>query len=312
MDGQVVDADFGATRSRQSLSVITGDIGTLIVTDQPERRLAIFNTEDGSGVDPLLAFIKARIDAWNAQPHSIETKTGRDEIRAFAHKITKTKTVLKGVGKAVADEVKKVPKNVDGSRRKLIETIEAWHDEVRKPLTEWEAEDEKRKDKHRTAVAAIEDMAAAGNLTAPQIRERIASAQALQFGPETEDFLPNYASAKARVLKALEEALLKRVADDAKDEELATLRAEAAARKREDEARAAAASPVPETAPRAAETAPALSPAPLTPLERKIQVNRAALAALVEAGIPEDLGKVVITLIAQGSVPAVSIDYGAP
>lgn len=43
--------------------------------------------------------------------------------------------------------------------------------------------------------------------------------------------------------------------------------------------------------------------------EHRGSINRAALAALVEGGVAEDVAKQVITLIAAGSIPAVSINY---
>ncbi len=43
--------------------------------------------------------------------------------------------------------------------------------------------------------------------------------------------------------------------------------------------------------------------------EHRAMINRAALAALVDNGIAEDVAKQVVTLIAAGSIPAVSIFY---
>lgn len=43
--------------------------------------------------------------------------------------------------------------------------------------------------------------------------------------------------------------------------------------------------------------------------KHRAAVNRAAMAALVEGGVPEDVAKTVIKLIASKSVPAVSIQY---
>ena len=43
--------------------------------------------------------------------------------------------------------------------------------------------------------------------------------------------------------------------------------------------------------------------------KHKAAVNRAALAALVDGGLTEETAKLVVTLIASGKVPAVSINY---
>jgi|CXWL01.1.fsa_nt_gi septal ring factor EnvC (AmiA/AmiB activator) len=44
-------------------------------------------------------------------------------------------------------------------------------------------------------------------------------------------------------------------------------------------------------------------------IDHRGRINRAALAAFVEAGIPEDVAKNVITLIAARSIPAIAINY---
>lgn len=41
----------------------------------------------------------------------------------------------------------------------------------------------------------------------------------------------------------------------------------------------------------------------------KRKVNVAAIAALVEGGVPEDMAKIVVTLIVKGAVPAIAIKY---
>jgi len=38
-------------------------------------------------------------------------------------------------------------------------------------------------------------------------------------------------------------------------------------------------------------------------------INRAALAAMVEGGMPEDCAKQAVTLIAKGQVPGITINY---
>lgn len=125
--------------------------------------LALYTKQDADGnpigVAPILTDLRQRIDAWLENGHTVETKAGRAAIKSFAHIVTKAKSKVKAVGKELADEQKLVPKKIDAARRLLENTIEAWHDEIRQPLTDWEAAEKARVEYYQSLLRHIEDCA---------------------------------------------------------------------------------------------------------------------------------------------------------
>ncbi|VTM70318.1 Uncharacterised protein [Raoultella planticola] len=75
----------------------------------------------------------------------VTTKKGRDAIASMAHKVARSKTYIDNAGKDLVAELKALPKQIDESRRVVRERLDALKDEVRRPLTEWEAEQERIK-----------------------------------------------------------------------------------------------------------------------------------------------------------------------
>jgi ABC-type Zn uptake system ZnuABC Zn-binding protein ZnuA len=58
---------------------------------------------------------------------------------------SRSKTYIDNAGKDLVAELKALPKQIDESRRVVRERLDALKDEVRRPLTEWEAEQERIK-----------------------------------------------------------------------------------------------------------------------------------------------------------------------
>lgn len=73
----------------------------------------------------------------------ISTAKGRQAIASAAYKVAQTKTYIDKVGKEITDELKALPKIVDENRRIAREQLDQLKEEIRKPLTEWESEQEK-------------------------------------------------------------------------------------------------------------------------------------------------------------------------
>ena len=93
------------------------------------------------GLDPLLKKIKSEVDAFVPD---LSTAKGRSEIASMAYKVSQSKTFLDNAGKGLVDKLKEQPKTVDAERRRMRDWCDALRDEVRKPLSDWEAEEEKR------------------------------------------------------------------------------------------------------------------------------------------------------------------------
>lgn len=328
MDGFSSLEDQATVVQSMTPALIRGSIGDYQLATLKEKATEVFITADASGVDPVLAIISGHIAEWQKKGITCDTKKGRDEIRSFANKITKSKTALEKVGKEIADEVKKIPTLVDASRRKVKETIEQWHKDVRQPLTDWEEADEARQEKHKALIAQVEARGNSDDMTADDIRKIISEVRALVFGEECEEFLPNYVGARARAIEKLEIALPKRVALEAEQAEAKRLREEnraLAEKQREIEKQLAAeqaknapaAPPVHTLLGGAVEVteapttvAEALSqPRPEPDVELQRTRNREALAALVANGIEDAIARKVISMVAAGVIPFMSMDY---
>jgi colicin import membrane protein len=110
------------------------DVKELVVIE-PANVLTVFTKPDQ--MDPILdrIFKEAR-----SQVPDTSTAKGRAAIASLAYKVAQTKTYLDGLGKDLVAEMKKLPAVVDESRRNMRDKLDALKDEVRQPLTDWEAE----------------------------------------------------------------------------------------------------------------------------------------------------------------------------
>lgn len=109
-----------------------------LVVIEKNNAMAVFTNNDQ--LDPLIEAIEK--EARSLVP-DVTTKKGRDAIASMAHKVARSKTYIDNAGKDLVAELKALPKQIDESRRIARERLDALKDEVRRPLTEWEAEQER-------------------------------------------------------------------------------------------------------------------------------------------------------------------------
>jgi len=113
---------------------------TDLVVIEKQNAMAVFTTKEQ--LDPIIDAIEK--EARSLVP-DVSTRKGRDAIASMAHKVARSKTYIDNAGKDLVAELKALPKQIDESRRIVRERLDALKDEVRKPLTEWEAEQERIK-----------------------------------------------------------------------------------------------------------------------------------------------------------------------
>lgn len=113
---------------------------TDLVVIEKANALAVFTSQEQ--LDPLIEAIEK--EARSLVP-DLSTKKGRDAIASMAHKVARSKTYIDNAGKDLVAELKALPKQIDESRRLVRERLDALKDEVRRPLTEWESEQERIK-----------------------------------------------------------------------------------------------------------------------------------------------------------------------
>ncbi|HBV6573007.1 TPA: hypothetical protein MD371_000424 [Klebsiella pneumoniae] len=111
-----------------------------LVVIEKKNAMAVFTNNDQ--LDPLIEAIEK--EARSLVP-DVTTKKGRDAIASMAHKVARSKTYIDNAGKDLVAELKALPKQIDESRRVVRERLDALKDEVRRPLTEWEEEQERIK-----------------------------------------------------------------------------------------------------------------------------------------------------------------------
>ncbi|MEH3356450.1 hypothetical protein POV16_21765 [Enterobacter kobei] len=113
---------------------------TDLVVIEKSNAMAVFTSKEQ--LDPIIEAIEK--EARSLVP-DVSTKKGRDAIASMAHKVARSKTYIDNAGKDLVAELKALPKQIDESRRLVRERLDLLKDEVRRPLTEWEAEQERIK-----------------------------------------------------------------------------------------------------------------------------------------------------------------------
>ncbi|MER4021894.1 hypothetical protein J8870_13350 [Klebsiella pneumoniae] len=125
-----------------------------LVVIEKNNAMAVFTNNDQ--LDPLIEAIEK--EARSLVP-DVTTKKGRDAIASMAHKVARSKTYIDNAGKDLVAELKALPKQIDESRRVVRERLDALKDEVRRPLTEWEAEQERIKAQEAMLALHVEALA---------------------------------------------------------------------------------------------------------------------------------------------------------
>ncbi|MDE9584579.1 hypothetical protein [Citrobacter braakii] len=198
---------------------------TDLVVIEKSSAMAVFTNNEK--LDPIIEKIEK--EARSLVP-DVSTKKGRDAIASMAHKVARSKTYIDNAGKDLVAELKALPKQIDESRRIVRERLDALKDEVRRPLTEWEAEQERIKAEEAAKIKAEED------------RKRFESDHeiALLMNEKHDREAKEKAEEAERQRLAHEEELKRQAAEQAKREAEEKAAAElAAAKKREEDAIAA-------------------------------------------------------------------------
>ncbi|USS54192.1 hypothetical protein [Pseudomonas kermanshahensis] len=165
----------------------------------------------------------------------LKTRKGRERIASLAAKVSKSKTAVEKPGRDYLRRLKEMPKVVEAELREFVTKMDALRDETRRPLTEWEAAEDARIDRHNDRLNWLKTLADdLGDQTSLHIKGLIAEAEGMQLGAHWEEFEAEAGVAKDKVLTALRAALTKREAFEAEQAELAQLRAQAEAREKAD------------------------------------------------------------------------------
>lgn len=185
--------------------------------------------------DGLKPFLQAVKDEVSSQVPDLKTAKGRERIASLAAKVSKSKVAVEKPGREYLRRLKEQPKIVEAELKEFVDAMDALRDETRKPLSDWEAAEQARKDAHVDAVQAIHDFCVdLTDVPAAVLLESIASVEAVQMGDHWEEFETEAARAKESTLTKLRAALATRQQYEAEQAELIRLRAEAEAQAQRD------------------------------------------------------------------------------
>ena len=290
------------------------------------------------GLDDLLAGIRAK--ATETAP-DVTTAAGRKAIASTAYRVAQSKTFIDAAGKSLVEDAKRKTAAIDAERKRARDYLDALKDEVRRPLTEWEAA--------QAAVdALIAEVAAApsavNGLSSAEIAAHAVRLKTVPASIPTER-REEYARAVEAALvtmRAMHAGAILREADAA---ELAELRAEAEAkakadreealrREGEERARQAAERAIADAAARAerqkaeaieAERRRVASEKAAAEAEERArreaadrlarnsahrdEVNARAIAALASEGLAPEVGQAVVVAVMNGRVPGMTMVY---
>lgn len=258
----------------------------------------------GDYTDRLIEEIRAKA---KSVVGDINTAKGRKAYISMAATVRSSKVAIDDAGKTLVAEMKKRPALVDASRRKIREALDELAIEIRQPVTDWEAEQERIKAKEALTAAHTEAL---------EMNEVFDKAAAEKFESDHEIALlmndkhdRELAEAarlaeqqriehEQRIAREAEERVKREAEEKAKREKQEAIDAERRKAAQAEQARLAEEKRIKDEADRRARD-----------IEHRRSINQTAVSALVASGLTEDCATACIKAIAKGQVPAVTINY---
>ena len=128
-------------------------MGTEIITLDTLNEIVPADVFKKGGINPILDAIRAEVEG--IVPDTTTAK-GRNAIASLAHKVAKSKALIDKMGKNLADGLNAKLKPINAERKIAREELDTLKEEIRHPLTEWEAEQKRIADEEAARVAAEE------------------------------------------------------------------------------------------------------------------------------------------------------------
>jgi phage-related minor tail protein len=170
----------------------------------------------------------------------LTTRKGRERIASLAATVSKSKAAVEKPGRDYLRRLKEMPKVVEAELREFVTEMDALRDQVRQPLTDWQAAEDARVDGHNAAMERIRWQAQdTDGLTAEDLADRVEQVTAIPVDESWQEFLPEAAQVKDQTLTKLRGLLAQRQQYETEQAELARLRREADERAEQDRIRTA-------------------------------------------------------------------------
>lgn len=194
---------------------------TQLVVISPASEVALFT--EGDGIDAMLSDIRKQ--AASLVP-DVTTAKGRKEIASVAYAVAKTKTYLDGLGKELTAKYKEIPARIDANRKLIRDTLDALKDEVRAPLTQYEAAEESRVAALQSRLARLNELGSSASIeiAAADLQVMQQEVEQTALDDSWQELLPQATVAKELATKRLSEVLAARQKYEAEQAELELLR----------------------------------------------------------------------------------------
>lgn len=186
-----------------------------------------------NGLKPFLQMIK---DEVCGEVPDLSTLKGRERIASLAFTVSKRKTAVEKPGRDYLRKIKELPKVIEAELREFVRDADALRDEIRKPLSDWEAAEAAKKREIEAWVGELRlDPLTISAADSEYLKISIGAFEGIAIDGE---WLGEYEAEalrlKADTLEALRAALVKREQYEAEQAELVRLRAEAEAQAKRD------------------------------------------------------------------------------
>lgn len=212
------------------------ETGTAIALPNEQSLAAMFKAENG--LDGLLGELEQRVRS-EANGLTVETKKGRDALISLAAKVSKSKAELERQSKALTEQQRKEVALVSAASRNASDRLARLRDETRAPVTAWEEAEAARIQRLKDRLAAIDAGRADALCPSGQIEAVLFEIEAIGIGADWAEYREIAEAKRKTVIGALQGNLAAARDREARDAELAQLRAEAAARAEADRIREA-------------------------------------------------------------------------
>lgn len=120
-----------------------------VIEIKPEQAPALYAP---NGLEDYLSQIRQQV---NEVP-DLSTAKGRARVASLAAQVSRSKTAIEKPGRDYLKRLKELPKEVEAELRRFVTECDLIRDETRRPLTEWEAEQERIKQEEEAKRAAEE------------------------------------------------------------------------------------------------------------------------------------------------------------
>lgn len=176
---------------------------------------------------PQLEQVLTRIETEvRAQVLDVETAAGRKEIASLAHKIARSKTALDKAGLDLTKDMRDKIAAVNADRNVVKTRLDDLKSEIRAPLDEWEAKDEKRKAGIRERLEAFHHNRTDWRYASSDIRAVIEEVTAIVIDDSWDEFEAMAQSAKDSALQKFRSDLEMSIKQEEQAAESARIKAE--------------------------------------------------------------------------------------